>query len=416
VVMGEVMKYGENAWGAAGGRDLLGGVCILLNPVLTRCCLVVILVCMIKNELKFTGRAVPVELGPRSYPIYVGSEVLAQFGRGFRQHCKSRLAVIITDENVGPIYSEIVSQSLKEANVESHLITVPAGEPSKRMAVVETIYDKLFDFSVERSDSIVALGGGVVGDLAGFVAATFKRGVNFVQVPTSLLAMVDSSVGGKTGINHPRGKNMIGSFYQPKMVFADTVALRTLPKRELGCGLAETVKHSVIRDREFFEYLQTNRSSIMELQQDLMVDLVERNCRIKAEVVSADERESGLRRILNYGHTIGHTFETVLKDQDYHHGEAVSLGIVAANCLAVSRKLITKAVADKISQLLQSFNLPISVNKDLPIDKLYTAMRQDKKVKAGKIVFVLPTKISQTTFVDDFAADDIKNAIKLLMK
>jgi len=365
-----------------------------------------------------------VELGARSYPIYVGSESLCGFGELFLGHCRGQgsgdkgqspgRAVIITDENVGPLYGEAVRENMSQCGVETHIITVEAGEKSKCRAKVELIYEKLFDYSIERADAIVALGGGVVGDLAGFAGATFKRGVNYVQFPTSLLAMVDSSIGGKTGINHTRGKNMIGSFYQPKMVWADTATLKTLPKRELGCGLAETVKHAVIRDKEFFEHLETNAGAIMQLDTESMVDLVVRNCRIKAGVVAADEQESNLRGILNLGHTIGHTIETVLAERDIHHGEAVALGMVGAARLAGKRGLLKKEEEERIAALLETFKLPTQAGSPLPADELYRAMKQDKKVRAGKIRFVLPTSIGSCTFVDDLSEEEIKEVILTL--
>jgi len=377
---------------------------------------------MIKSDSKFPGKTIMVNLGARSYPIYVGSDSLGMFGELFLGHCRGQgggeksqgRAVIITDENVGPLYGQAVEESLSKCGVETHMITVKAGEKSKCRAKVEMIYEKLFDFSIERSDAIIALGGGVAGDLSGFAAATFKRGVSYVQFPTSLLAMVDSSIGGKTGINHARGKNMIGSFYQPKMVWADTATLKTLPKRELGCGLAETVKHAVIRDKEFFEHLETNSESILELDMNLMVDLVVRNCRIKAGVVAADEQESNLRGILNLGHTIGHTIETVLAEKDIHHGEAVALGMVGAARLAVKRGLLKKEEAGRIAALLEAFKLPTKADTPLPADELYTAMKQDKKVRAGKIRFVLPTSIGSCTFVDNLSEEEIKEVMRSL--
>ncbi len=369
---------------------------------------------MTKTAPDFPGQTITVELGRDSYPIYVGSQILPQFGGFFVHHCGRRRVVVVTDDNVGPLYGQSVIQTLNSVDIRADMITVKAGEPSKRMSVVEAIYDQLFDFSIERSDAIVALGGGVVGDLAGFVAATFKRGVSFVQLPTSLLAMVDSSIGGKTGINHPRGKNMIGAFYQPKLVFADTSVLKTLPPRELGCGLAETVKHAIIRDGVFFEHLEKYADEIMDLQPELMVDLVVRNCRIKAEVVSADERESGLRGILNFGHTIGHTLETVLADHDYHHGEAVAMGMVAASRLAVQRDIFEDRQAARILKLLGRFNLPTVADKPLPPDQLYEAMKHDKKVQDGKIKFVLPTSLGDCTFVSDLTESAIKAAIRQL--
>jgi len=370
----------------------------------------------LQKDEKSPTKVVTVQLKERSYPIYIGSETLRSLPESFLEHCGRHKAAIITDENVRAIYGQTALDSLAKAGVPAHLITVKPGEKSKSVAVAQKLYDKMFDFEIERSDTIVALGGGVVGDLAGFIAATFKRGLNFVQVPTTLLAMVDSSIGGKTGINHPRGKNMIGAFHQPKMVFADTATLRTLPRRELGCGLAETVKHAVIRDGAFFELLEKQSKSIVDLEPQTIIDLVERNCRIKADVVSADERESGLRGILNFGHTIGHAIETVLPDRDYHHGEAISLGMVAAADLAQKRNLLKADQAVRIVNLLEKFDLPTSFAADVPTKKLCQAMRHDKKVKAGKINFVLPTSLGTCTFVDDLTETEITHAISALRK
>lgn len=370
---------------------------------------------MIETISDFKGTTITVDLADRSYPIYVGSDIYELFGQAFQRHCPARRAVIVTDENVGPLYGQAVSHSLQSVGVETHLMAFGAGEASKRMAVAEVLYDKFFDLAIERADVVVALGGGVVGDLAGFIAATFKRGLNYVQVPTTLLAMVDSSVGGKTGINHTRGKNMIGAFHQPKLVFADVKALQTLEPRELGCGLAETVKHAVIRDGEFFGLLESKTQEIQRLAGEFMVELVARNCRIKAAVVTADECEAGLRGILNLGHTIGHTFETVLTNCDYHHGEAVSLGMVGAVRLALGRGLLDERSVSSIIKLLEAFGLPVSVDKKLPVDAMYKAMLQDKKVKAGKINFVLPTGIGSCTFANDLAESEIKTAIESLV-
>jgi 3-dehydroquinate synthase len=391
--------------------------------------------------MNFDGTVVGVELGERSYPIYIGAGILERLGEALQcrmqnaecrmqkeiQNPKSKIqneshpstlttgrTVVVTDENVEKLYGERAEESLRAAGFESHRVSVAAGEASKRMEVVERVYERLFDLAVARSDTIVALGGGVVGDLAGFVAATFKRGVHYVQVPTTLLAMVDSSIGGKTGINHPQGKNMIGAFYQPGLVLADTATLATLPRRELGCGLAETVKHAVIRDAAFFAWLEANAAAILRPEAGVMTELVERNCRIKAAVVSADERESKLRGILNFGHTIGHTLETVLPERDYHHGEAVSLGMAAAGRIAVRRGMIGESDAERIARLLRAFGLPTAAREPLPADKLLTAMKQDKKVRAGRVQFVLPTRIGDCTFVEDLSEGEIRAAIESL--
>ena len=359
----------------------------------------------------FPGSLVTVDLDQRSYPILIGSGILIDLGRYLQTICGSTKVVLISDTNVEPLYASKVLLGLESAQIVGHVISVAAGESSKSASTIEMIYDRLFDFSIERSDIIVALGGGVVGDIAGYVAATFKRGIGYVQVPTTLLAMVDSSVGGKTGINHARGKNMIGAFHQPKFVFTDIDILETLPQRELGCGLAETVKHAVIRDQGFFVELENNTEALASLESVAIMKMVEKNCRIKAEIVSADESESGLRGILNFGHTIGHAIETVLADRDYHHGEAVALGMVAAARLAVKRSLITLDDCDRIISLLAAFNLPIHITGELPADLLYQAMLHDKKVKDGKLNCVLPTAIGSCVFVDDLAEKEIKEAI-----
>ena len=369
---------------------------------------------MLDIDREFPGTVVQVPLGERSYPIYVGSGIYGLFGDEFRRHCGNRRPIVITDDNVEAHYGQTILDSLRKAGLKPEMLSVKPGEASKSAATLEGLYEQLFELAAERSDVIVALGGGVVGDLAGYVAATFKRGIAFVQVPTSLLAMVDSSIGGKTGINHPRGKNMIGAFHQPRLVFADTASLNTLPKRELGCGLAETVKHSVIRDAGFFCDLEADADRIMRLDAELMVSLVVTNCRIKAAVVGDDERESALRGILNFGHTIGHTLETVLPGHPYHHGEAVSLGMVGAARLAVDRALLTPTDLDRLIALLHRVNLPTSLAGAPPTDLLYEAMLQDKKVKAGKITFVLPTGLGSCTFVDDITESQIKAAIESL--
>lgn len=371
---------------------------------------------MIPTIADFTGQTVIVQLGPDSYPIYVGSNCLDRLADAFLRHCGCRRAVIITDDNVNKYYGSSVKDLLIAGGIEANIISIPPGEGSKYLPTLQSVYDQLFDFSVERSDAIVALGGGVVGDLAGFAAACFKRGIKYVQVPTTLLAMVDSSIGGKTAVNHPRGKNMIGAFYQPKLVFADIAVLKTLPRRELGCGLAETVKHAIIRDGLFFEFLEKHAGQIIALRQDLLVELVVRNCNIKAEVVSADERESGLRRILNLGHSIGHALETVFSGGDYHHGEAVSLGMVAAARLAVGRKLLKESLLPRIVNLLQAFDLPTGIRGDIPVNDLYTAMLHDKKVEAGRLNFVLPTALGNCTIVSDLTETQIKTAIASLAK
>lgn len=365
--------------------------------------------------MDITSEQLQVALGERSYPIQVATDHYEAFGEMFARCCGGRQVAIVTDNHVEPLYATSVTDRLCDSGFICHTAAVPAGESSKRMEIVEHLYDQLFNFNLERSDAVVALGGGVVGDLAGFVAATFKRGLNYVQAPTSLLAMVDSSIGGKTGINHPRGKNMIGAFHQPRLVYANTTTLATLPRRELSCGLAETVKHAVIRDSAFFNWLGEHAKEILALDPAYMNELVLRNCAIKAAVVSTDERESGLRGILNFGHTIGHAIEILKSKEGMLHGEAISLGMVAALQITVQRSMMTSDQATAIVKLLDAFELPVRADQSLPVADIYEAMKHDKKVQSGKIRFVLPTTIGDCTFVDDLTETEIRTAIESLM-
>ena len=359
---------------------------------------------------------ITVDLKDRSYPIYVTDTAMRGLGQSFRQHLNTSRCVIITDENIAKILANPAAQSLADQHIETRILTVRPGEASKRMAVVERLFDQLFDLNLERSEAIIALGGGVVGDLAGFVAATYKRGVPFVQVPTTLLAMIDSSIGGKTGINHKKGKNMIGAFHQPAMVYADISTLNTLPPRELSCGLAECVKHAVIKDNKLFHWLQNQAANIQKLDRDIIKELVIRNCRIKAAVVSQDETETDLRGILNFGHTIGHALEIALADHDLHHGEAVALGMIAEANLAVKQNLLKTEDLQKLIDLLETFSLPTKSNTPLNQEKILELMRQDKKVHQGKIKFALPTSLGTCIFADNIEDEQIKWAIESINK
>ena len=354
----------------------------------------------------FTGNIVPVELGDRGYPIYIGCNIINKLGECLAFHLGRKKAVIITDSNVSELYAQQVKQSLEAAGIKAGVIEIPAGEQSKAKDVLFKIYDELFDLEIERSDTVIALGGGVIGDLAGYAAASFKRGTKFVQVPTSLLAMVDSSVGGKTGINHPRGKNMIGAFYQPSFVFADVNMLQTLPPRELSCGLGESVKHGIIRNLPFFEWMEANTEAINKCQPEIMAQLVAENVKVKADVVAQDEKEGGLRQILNYGHTYGHAVEVLFKadgQNHYHHGEAVSIGIAYANRLAIQREMLTEAESQRINDLITKFRLPLEANftehPEVTAANIEDAIRHDKKVKDGKVVFILPRGIGNCEIV-----------------
>ncbi|MFW6155181.1 MAG: 3-dehydroquinate synthase [Planctomycetota bacterium] len=343
-------------------------------------------------------RTVTVALGERSYDILIDAGLLAAAGEQMRTAAGGRSAVVVTDSNVGPLYGPTVVRSLTDAGYAVHVATFPAGEPHKTLATVADLFDQVFAAPTppERTTVVVALGGGVAGDIAGFLAATLLRGVPFVQVPTSLLAMVDSSVGGKTGVDHAAGKNLIGAFYQPRGVFVDTDTLGTLPPVELASGLAECIKHGVIRDETLLTWIEARAGALAGGDREALGELVARNVAIKADVVATDEREGGVRAHLNFGHTIGHAIEAVAglrpgenADDYLRHGHCVALGMVAANRIAVARGLLDAGDAARIESLLAAVHLPVRL-AGLNGAELLTIMRRDKKVRAGAIRFILP--------------------------
>ena len=303
--------------------------------------------------------------------------------------------------------------SLKRAGFIVMSIEIPDGEQYKNLDWANSIYTALLINSFDRKSALVALGGGVIGDLTGFAAATFMRGVPFIQVPTTLLAMVDSSVGGKTGVNHPMGKNMIGAFYQPKKVLMDLEVLRTLPKEELLSGMAEVIKYGVIRDSSFFEYLDTNREKILSLDPDALGYIISRSCEIKAEVVSADEREGGLRAILNFGHTVGHAIETA-ENYTMRHGYAVAIGMVYASRLAHKTGLCDQSVPDRVETLIQSYGLPTdlsALSRKPSSAELMATMQIDKKAEGGKVKFVLPKKIGEVVITKEWDEQQLQELL-----
>ena len=352
---------------------------------------------------------ITVQLADRSYQICINQGLLGQLGARIRDAAPSPAAAVVSDENVAPLYGDRAIASLRQAGYRADIIVVPPGESSKSLEVAATLYDRLLRMGLERSSPIVALGGGVVGDLTGFVASTLYRGVPFIQIPTTLAADVDAGVGGKTGVNHPRGKNLVGTFYQPRVVLIDTDTLTTLDPRDLRAGLTESIKHAVIRDADFFTWHEGRIDQILAAEPDTMAELVRRNCEIKAAVVAEDERENGIRAILNYGHTIGHAIETIA-DYTYRHGEAVALGIIAANQIAVARGLIDRPLADRVESLLLMSQQPTTV-APLDRDHLHELMARDKKVIQGKLKFVLPTAMGQTTMVTDVTFEEINRAL-----
>ena len=344
-------------------------------------------------------RIVNVPLGARSYEIKIGPGLLSELGR----HCArlklgSRCAVI-SDRNVAPRFAKAVQQSLKKAGFESVLITVPAGETAKSLKVVEQCYDALAKHRLERKSFIVALGGGVVGDLAGFVAATYLRGIAFVQVPTTLLAQVDSSVGGKVGVNLKSGKNLVGAFHQPRLVLCDIDTLRTLPLRELRAGLAEVIKYGIIYNAALFERLERDLKKLLKREPKTLAEVIARCCEIKADVVGQDETENGLRAILNFGHTIGHAIENISGYGKYLHGEAISIGQVAAAMISAIMLRLSKDEANRISMIFGRAGLPTTMPLNASQRKrLLAAMRLDKKVSGGEVKFVLAKRIGEVAW------------------
>jgi 3-dehydroquinate synthase len=343
-------------------------------------------------------RALTVSLGQESYDILIESGSLATLGERCLSAGLSGRAAIITNPTVRALYGDAVSRSLAASGCDLSLIEIPDGEEYKNAGTLNSVYDGLIGAGLDRSSFIVALGGGVVGDLAGFAAATYLRGIPFVQVPTTLLAQVDSSVGGKTAIDHPRGKNLIGAFYQPRLVLIDVDTLRTLPVREFRAGLAEVVKYGVILDASLFEYLEQHAGAIMAMEREPLLTLIHRCCELKARVVEQDEKESGLRAVLNYGHTLGHAFETSAGYRELVHGEAVAMGMARAARISTLLGTCSEADAERITTLLTRFGLSVHPPKtDMP--QLLDALVTDKKSRAGALRFICNRGIGDHSLV-----------------
>lgn len=357
-------------------------------------------------------QTVHVPLGVRSYEITIGTGLLPHCGEKIVSLIKGRQAAIITDSNVGPRYATTVQQSLEQSGFQVIQYTIPAGEASKSWQNAEKILTMLLEHQFHRDSCVIALGGGVVGDLAGFVASIYQRGVDFVQIPTSLLAQVDSSVGGKVAVNHALGKNMIGSFYQPKTVWIDLDVLATLEQRHWQNGLAEVVKYGVIYDAAFFHFLQQYAEAILMRNLEVSAEMIANCCRLKAEVVALDETESGVRAKLNYGHTIGHGLELAGHYQGYLHGEAVSVGMVLAARYAAQQGMCDANIEQEISALLQQFCLPVIVDKTLSRKEILESILLDKKVQDGQLVFILPEQIGSVKLVKGVPLSDIETILQ----
>jgi 3-dehydroquinate synthase len=328
-----------------------------------------------------------VDLASRSYPIYIGTNLLEQAAL-FEPHLKSSTTVfIVSNTTVAPLYAKTLMNTLSQLGKTVRLLELPDGESYKDWQHLQLIFDELLAHGADRQSMIIALGGGVVGDMAGFGAASFMRGIRFIQVPTTLLAQVDSSVGGKTGINHPLGKNMIGAFHQPVAVIADLNTLRTLPPRELSAGLAEVIKHGAIADADFLDWIEANTGALLACDTDAMAHAVLRSCEIKSAVVSADEREGGIRATLNFGHTFGHAIESGLGYGEWLHGEAVGCGMVMAADLSARLGQISKMDAERLKRIIASMHLPIAPPK-LGSQRFMELMQVDKKTEAGQIRYI----------------------------
>lgn len=341
-------------------------------------------------------RTVHVSLGSRSYPIFIGGKILSDLGAHCAELQLGRRCVIISDRKVAPLYAAKADASLRKAGFDPLIVHLPAGESSKNLKMFQSCCDRLAGHRLERKSFIVALGGGVVGDLAGFVAAAYLRGIDFVQVPTTLLAQVDSSVGGKVGVNLAAGKNLVGAFHQPRLVLCDLATLRTLPLREFRAGLAEVIKYGIICDEELFERLEHDLPLLLRRNGGVLADVVARCCEIKADVVRQDETETGLRAILNFGHTIGHAIEAIAGYGKYLHGEAISIGQVAAAKLSVRAAGLPAAESARIEKLFARAGLPVAIKlSPRRLTALIEAMRLDKKVSDGQIKFVLARQIGQ---------------------
>jgi 3-dehydroquinate synthase len=338
-------------------------------------------------------KTLTVDLDQRSYPIYIGSDLI-DYPELFEACSKASSIYIVTNTTVAPLYAERLSKTLATFGKSVRTITLPDGESFKDWKNLQTIFDELLKHGADRQTVLVALGGGVIGDMTGFAAASFMRGIRFIQVPTTLLSQVDSSVGGKTGINHPLGKNMIGAFHQPVAVVADLNTLKTLPPRELSAGLAEVIKHGAIADASFLDWIEANTNALLACDIEAMSHAVLRSCEIKSAVVSADEREGGVRATLNFGHTFGHAIEAGMGYGEWLHGEAVACGMVMGAKLSCLLQKITQADVDRLTRIIHAMHLPITAPK-FGAERYIELMQVDKKAEGGQIRYVLLEQIGK---------------------
>ena len=351
-----------------------------------------------------------VDLEGRSYPVIIGAGLLDD-AELILPYLASKRVVIVTNETVAKLYLDRFEENLRKAGIDVLSISLPDGERYKTWDTLNTIFDTMLAERCDRTTTVIALGGGVVGDVAGFAAATYQRGVAYIQVPTTLLAQVDSSVGGKTAINHPLGKNMIGAFYQPRLVFSDLSTLSTLPERELSAGLAEVVKYGAIMDADFFAWLEQNMDKLVARDADALGYAVQKSCRCKAEIVAADERELGSRALLNFGHTFGHAIEAGLGFGTWLHGEAVSAGMVLAACLSARQGDIPESEVSRLASVLKRAGLP-TLAPSLGAERYLELMGYDKKVQGGKLRLVLLSSIGDGRLCADFSSEHLTRVLK----
>lgn len=354
---------------------------------------------------------VRVELSDNSYDIAIGGDIFDDAAQFIGNTKFTKKALLVTDSNVVAQFGDVVSNALRKFNIDFDTAIIPAGEPSKNLREAENLYTRAIESKLDRKSVIIALGGGVVGDLAGFVAATYLRGIAFIQIPTTLLAHVDSSVGGKTAVNHKLGKNLIGAFHQPKAVFIDINTLKTLPEREIKSGLGEVVKYGVISDGKFFDYLEDNVDRILNRDVEVMTHIIKRSCEIKAEVVGKDEKESGLRRILNFGHTIAHAIEEDTAYKKYRHGEAVAVGMIGAALISQQLGIIDSAQITRLQNLITRLGM-VTKCEGCNVDNMYNAAFRDKKTVGGKLNWVLMKDFGTVEIVGDVPANIVKDALR----
>ncbi|MCC6484109.1 MAG: 3-dehydroquinate synthase [Armatimonadetes bacterium] len=354
---------------------------------------------------------VAVSLGERSYSITIEPGLLSRVGDVLAATVRQKRLAVVTQKRVWQMWGNELQSSLSRSGLECSVIQTPNGESAKSLTWVRHLYSEFARAGIDRSSTVAAFGGGAVGDLAGFAAASWLRGVDFVQIPTTLLAQVDASVGGKVGVNLPIGKNLVGAFWQPRAVLIDSNVLETLPKRDRRSGLAEVIKYGIILDKEFFDYVKSHRGKLLSREPSAIVEAIKRSCELKAYVVTNDERESGLRAILNYGHTIGHAVEAAGKYSGIKHGEAVSIGMVQASRLSVMVGMLSDSECQEIRSVLASFGLPVEVPAELDRDTMLKSIALDKKSKGGRVRFVLARGIGQVELSEAVTPEMVASVI-----